>query len=458
MNQQDKEKYLNQKALGISKEQEELIRREMQAEEQAPDPAKMTPLRHIFGGFYDTSDFRVLPGYSRPKLTPYTSLESLDDLLERDNQREKDGFPRRIRIGKLSKPSKDSKTKVVVVPTTTEPKFYHDDSVSEEEDATGGTGEGEEGEVIGEAPAQPQQGPGEGQGAGQGDEGDHDIAQGAFDLGRVLTEKFKLPNLKDKGRKKSFTKYTYDLTDRNRGFGQVLEKKETMKKIIQTNIQLSRIDPDKPVETSDLLITPQDMVYRILSREKDFETQAVVFFLRDYSGSMQGKPTEVISQQHLFIYSWLMYQYQNNVETRFILHDTEAKEVPDFHTYYQSQVAGGTRIAPAYGLVAKIIEEENLASDYNIYVFHGTDGDDWDEDGKEMLEHTRKLLAYTNRIGITVAKNSWSASTTGTTVERYMDRSNLLKEKPELIRLDSFSAAEANEDRIINSIKFLVGE
>ena len=53
--------------------------------------------------------------------------------------------------------------------------------------------------------------------------------------------------------------------------------------------------------------------------------KAIVFFLRDYSGSMQGKPTEVVTSQHLFIYSWLMYQYKNNVESRFIVHDTEAK-------------------------------------------------------------------------------------------------------------------------------------
>ena len=78
-----------------------------------------------------------------------------------------------------------------------------------------------------------------------------------------------------------------------------------------------------------------------------------------------------------------MYQYQNNVETRFILHDTEAKEVPDFYTYYKSMVAGGTKVAPAFSIVNKIIEEEQLVTDYNIYVFHGTDGDDRDSDGKE---------------------------------------------------------------------------
>jgi uncharacterized sporulation protein YeaH/YhbH (DUF444 family) len=30
------------------------------------------------------------------------------------------------------------------------------------------------------------------------------------------------------------------------------------------------------------------------SREKDFESQAMVFFVRDYSGSMVGKTTELV--------------------------------------------------------------------------------------------------------------------------------------------------------------------
>ncbi len=49
-------------------------------------------------------------------------------------------------------------------------------------------------------------------------------------LGEYLTEKFELPNLKDRGTRRSLTKYTYDITDKNRGFGQVLDKKATLKK------------------------------------------------------------------------------------------------------------------------------------------------------------------------------------------------------------------------------------
>ena len=63
----------------------------------------------------------------------------------------------------------------------------------------GGSGEGEEGEVIGEQPVRPEQG-GQG-GAGQGEGGGHDVESNAYDLGRILTEQFELPNLKDKGQK-----------------------------------------------------------------------------------------------------------------------------------------------------------------------------------------------------------------------------------------------------------------
>ncbi len=66
---------------------------------------------------------------------------------------------------------------------------------------------------------------------------------------------------------------------------------------------------------------------------------------------------------------------------RFILHDNEAREVPDFESYYRLRVAGGTKVASAYRLVNEIVEKESLAKDYNIYVFHGTDGDDWDTEG-----------------------------------------------------------------------------
>jgi uncharacterized sporulation protein YeaH/YhbH (DUF444 family) len=144
------------------------------------------------------------------------------------------------------------------------------------------------------------------------------------------------------------------------------------------------------------------------------------------------------------------------VETRFILHDTEAKEVSDFYTYYNSTVAGGTQVVSAYRLVNEIVEKENLSRDYNIYIFHGTDGDDWDTDGKEAIPELKKMLVYANRVGLTIAEHG-AGSDGGTEVEKYIKNSGLLEKKPALLRIDVLKE-DANEQRLIEGIKNLISE
>ena len=380
------------------------------------------------------------------------TLHSIDELLERDKQREKDGFPKKINVGRLIKPGKGGKDKVVVVPTTVEEKFIHDSALRppEEGGQSGGTGEGEEGEVIGEQPVRAPDASGSGPGGGEGVP--HEMESSAYDLGKILTEKFELPNLKDKGKKRSLARYTYDLTDKHRGFGQFLDKKATLRKIVETNITLGNLPDIGNIDPTRFLVSPNDKIFRILSREMDYESQAMVFFLRDYSGSMAGKSTALVVTQHVLIYSWLLYQYAMQVETRFILHDTEANEIPDFYTYYNSKVAGGTKVYSAYRLVNEIVEKENLVRDYNIYIFHGTDGDDWDTDGKEAIPELKKMLTYANRVGITITEHELSHNTE---VQNYLRASGLLTEKPDLLRLDVLQE-EADEPRLIEGIKRLI--
>jgi uncharacterized sporulation protein YeaH/YhbH (DUF444 family) len=389
----------------------------------------------------------------------YTAtVRSIDELLERDRLREKDGFPRKINVGRLVRPGKGGKAKVVIVPTTVEEKFMHDPNFRPQEEgegeASGGTGEGEEGEVIGEQPVRSPDGSGTGPGEGEG--GPHELESNAYDLGRILTEQFQLPNLKDKGKKRSLTRYTYDLTDKHRGFGQVLDKKATLRKVLETNIHLGNVPDIDRIDPTRFLISPGDRIFRILSREKDYESQALIFFVRDYSGSMAGKTTELVVAQHVLIYSWLLYQYARQVETRFILHDTEAKEVPDFYTYYNSSVAGGTQVASAYRLVNDIVEKESLYRDYNIYVFHGTDGDDWDTDGRETVPELKRMLKFANRVGITVAEHAYRAGKS-TEVEKYVKNSGLLEKESKLLRLDVLSE-DADEQKLIEGIKKLISE
>jgi uncharacterized protein len=403
-------------------------------------------------GLYEYVDLAVFGNAAPAVPHPTLCLGSLDELLERDKLREADGFPRKIRVGRLIKPGQGGKDKIVVVPTTVEEKLIHDSvKPPEEEEESGGSGDGEEGEVIGEQPVRESGGAGAGPGEGGG--GQHEMESSAYDLGKLLTEKFELPNLKDKGKKRSLTRYTYDMTDRHPGVGQFLDKKATLRKIVETNIALGNIPDTSRIDPSDFLISPTDRIYRILSREKDYESQAMVFFLRDYSGSMMGKPTELVVSQHVLIYSWLLYQYDKQVETRFILHDTDATEVKDFYTYYNSKVAGGTKVASAYRKVNEIVEAEDLARDYNIYVFHGTDGDDWDTEGKESLPELEKILTYASRVGITIAEHPGQRNRSE--VERYLNRSGLPAERPELLRVDVMRQ-DATETRLIEGIKNLI--
>jgi uncharacterized sporulation protein YeaH/YhbH (DUF444 family) len=449
---------------GLIAEQDERIRAELhdnRLHTVAGESAQLEDGKTVGEGpatIYQFYDLIHLQAIAAMRGTYSATVRSIDELLERDRLREKDGFPRKINVGRLIKPGKGGKAKVVIVPTTVEEKLIHDPSFKTnakgEGDSSGGVGEGEEGEVIGEQPVRSPEG--EGAGPGEGEGGGHELESDAYDLGKILTEKFALPNLKDKGKKRSLTRYTYDLTDKHQGFGQFLDKKATLRKIVETNIHLGNIPDLNDIDPTGFLISPADRIFRILSREKDYESQALVFFVRDYSGSMTGKSTELVVAQHVLIYSWLLYQYDMQVETRFVLHDTDAKEVPDFYTYYNSTVAGGTQVASAYRLVNSIVDKENLAKDYNIYVFHGTDGDDWDTDGKEALPELKKMLVYANRVGISIAEHG-VRSTKSSEVERYIKNSGLLEKKPSLLRVDVLKE-DADEQRLIEGIKKLISE
>ena len=458
--QKDPKKYLEEQRLrGLSPEREARMLAELATAESGHGLPLDAPLNPELAGFgrslYAYHDMLILRQAVNPLYSSSALIKSLDELLERDRQREQDGFPRKIQVGRLIKPGRGGKGKVVVVPSTVEEKFYHDPTIRPpgEEGEAGGTGEGENGEVIGEQPVREEgEQPGSGQGEGEGEK--HELESSAYELGKTLTEKFQLPNLKEKGKKRSFTRYTYELTDKHRGFGQILDKKATLRKILESNIALGNVPDVEDIDPTRFLIAPRDKVYRILSQEKDFEPQAMVFFLRDYSGSMAGKVTDLVVSQHILIYSWLLYQYGGQVDSRFILHDVDAKEVPDFYTYYNSRVAGGTEVFSAYQLVNRIVEKENLARDYNIYVFHGTDGDDWDTGGEKAIPELEMMIKYASRVGVTIAEHGMGISE-GTEVARYLKGSGLLRDKPELIRMDIMTE-DADEARLIEGIRKLI--
>lgn len=405
-------------------------------------------LDQLFNSLNKLENFNDVSNFS----SPIQKLETFEDLMDRDNQREKDGFEKKIKIKKLAK---DDGGQVIVVPFTYEEKLIHDSFQPTGDGGTGGQGEGEEGEKTGEKDVD-DNGEGEGQEPGEpgtGSGGEHGISKDTYELGKELSEKLKLPNLQDKGKKVPIPEWDYDLTDKSTRFGQFLDKKETIKKVLKSNLLLGTIDP-KNIDTSDIVIGPRDKVYSTLAREKKYQSQAVVFFVRDYSGSMFGDPTKIVCDIHTMLYTCLIYQYSRQVIPRFILHDTEAKEVNTFDEYYRSTVNGGTYVSSAYKLVNEIIEDESLDRNYNIYLFQGTDGDDWGEDSEEAPNQLSKLMHYCNRIGITVARSRGDRNRK-TSLENFIEDSGLLKNM-EILRM--LALMDGDRETLEETVKILLSE
>lgn len=377
------------------------------------------------------------------------ALESVEDLITRDKQREKDGFGRKIRFRKMLV----APDRVVVVPVAREEKLFHwisepSNLVTEfkplqltmpDIDETTGHGEGDVGDILGHVPIGGGDGDGEDGDGEDGDsenrkggsgEGEETLEESAYETGKRMSEKLQLPDLKDKAKKVPTTEYTYDLTDRRRGGGQLLDKKATLRRIVDTNLQLGTISGDgDEIEMEDMLISPTDLVYRVLSREQVWQSQAMVFFVRDWSGSMWGEPTRALVVQHLLIYSWLLFQYEKRVIPRFICHDEKAWEV-DAKTYFSGGRWGGTLIASAYKEINKIVFGESVERNYNIYVFQGTDGDDSDALGEEALPELRNILGYANRVGVTLFKHPyWVSASEKTFFEEYIEKSGILQQR-----------------------------
>lgn len=388
--------------------------------------------------------------------------ETFDELLKRDEQRISDGFKKKIRLRRTLV----GRGKVITVPYVEEEKLLHGDfePAGEHGEDEAGRGEGEIGDIIARSRINSD---GDENGSDDGDEdssggedgeGEHGMESDAYQLGKELSEKLQLPNLKDKGRKVPTDDYVYDLTDRHRGSGQFLDRKETLRSVVRSNLALGRVKAGD-IDPSKLAIGPHDYIYRVLSKERIWKSPVIAFFMRDYSGSMDGELTRAVVNQHLMIYSWLVYQYDKLVIPRFIIHDTVAKEVQE-REYFKSMNGGGTFIPSGYAKIFEIVVNEGLLGNYNLYLFQGTDGEDGDN-GKVALPWIKKILEFFNRMGVSVFKHprtsrSLAGGEEQTMFEKYVVAGGFL-EKKDLFRMHVMSTSPSDEDNE-KAVKALVAQ
>ncbi len=254
-----------------------------------------------------------------------------------------------------------------------------------------GQGDGEEGEALGE---------GEGEG-GQGKAGDqpgeHELeAEISVDeLAEILGEELDLPRIKPKG-SASLQVVKHKTTGIAKvGPESLRHFKRSYKEALKRQIASGLYDPKDPV----VVVTREDRRYRSFKAEMSQESNAVIIYMMDVSGSMGEEQKQVVRIESFWIDTWLRHNYKGIV-SRYIIHDARAREV-DRETFFRTKESGGTMISSAYSLCAEIIDNEYPAEDWNIYPFHFSDGDNWssDDTDKCMKILQDQLLPAANMFG-----------------------------------------------------------
>ncbi len=120
------------------------------------------------------------------------------------------------------------------------------------------------------------------------------------------------------------------------------------------------------------------------------QANAVIIYIMDVSGSMTDDQKKIVRTEAFWIDTWLRNQYQG-VECRYIVHDAAAKEV-DEETFYHTRESGGTRISSAYRVADALVKNAFSPSEWNIYFFQFSDGDNWGEDNRHSLDLLEKQL------------------------------------------------------------------
>lgn len=245
-----------------------------------------------------------------------------------------------------------------------------------------GQGQGEVGDEVGKGQGKPQ--PGQGEAGDQ--EGQHglEVEISLEEMSKLLAEELELPNIEEKGKKSIENvrvKYTGIVTQ---GPESLKHFKRTYREALKRTISMGGYDPENPM----VIPIKEDKRYRSYKTIEEPLANAAIIYMMDVSGSMGDEQKEVVRLTSFWLDTWLQSQYAG-LERRYIIHDATAKIV-DQDTFFRTKESGGTLISSAYKLAVKIIEEQFDPSEWNIYLFHFSDGDNWSgndtNDCMKMLE------------------------------------------------------------------------
>lgn len=132
-----------------------------------------------------------------------------------------------------------------------------------------------------------------------------------------------------------------------------------------------------------------DLRFRSYRTETEASNNAVIVSMMDVSGSMTEHKKYLVRMCLFWIKKYLERIY-DGLAFVFIIHDTRA-QVVDEDLFFNTTTGGGTYISSAYEKALEVIETQYPASEWNLYPFYFSDGENWEDDNKRAVAYARAL-------------------------------------------------------------------
>ena len=264
----------------------------------------------------------------------------------------------------------------------------------------------------------------------------YDVEINLEELAEYLFSDLNLPDLE----KKKFRFVNQERIKRQgyrfNGIRPRLSKKETLKRKIRRQKMAEKAGSYDPESEERFPFHADDLKYHHIKPKIKENSNAVIFFLMDVSGSMSQSRKYLARSFFFLLYQFLNFKYEK-VEVVFISHSTTAERVNE-KNFFKVGTYGGTIVSSALVKEIEIIEKEFHPNSWNIYSFYCGDGENWSTDNDKCLNFFKKIKEisqltayceinelYEGLIDEEAAKNSPTAPWADFAVWKEEDQDNL---------------------------------
>src|SRR5438045_6539309 len=156
-----------------------------------------------------------------------------------------------------------------------------------------------------------QVGKGEGASAGGTQAGQHlmEVDLTLDELAEILAEELKLPRIEPKGKHRLTTIRDKYSGIRSVGPDSLRHFKRSFKEALKRQIMIGDYDPDNPI----IIPEKKDIRYRSWKEVKSPQSNAVIVFMMDVSGSMGEEQKELVRLESFWIDTWLRRSEERRV-------------------------------------------------------------------------------------------------------------------------------------------------